>query len=116
MKSKSFRDRIYPAIQGFDGQIKIGPRGSFHLEIRYNNPESDGTVMKGDAGFYDPVDKKFYHKYGENGLQIDSQRLEPEKSIFENRPKQFANFKRLSAEMHDKILKDPTTKVTECQN
>jgi len=116
MKSKNFRDRIYPAIQGLDGQIKIGPRGSFHLEIRYNNPEPDGTVMRGDAGFYDPVDNKFYHKYGKNGLQIDSQRLEPENSIFGNRPKQFANFKRLSTELHDKILNDPTTKVTECQN
>ena len=69
--------------------------------------------MKGDAGFYDPLEDKFYHKYGENGLKIDSQRLDPEKSIFGQRPKEFANFKRLSEEMHDKILKDPNTKVVQ---
>ena len=111
-RSKSnFRDRIFPAIRHPSGKVRKGPRGSFHLEIRYNYPEEDATVMKGDAGFYDHFEDKFYHKYGKNGLQIDSQRLEPNKSIIGKRPKEFDNFKRLPQDLHDKILKDPNTKV-----
>lgn len=117
---KSFLKRIHPAILHNDGTVKTGPRGSQHIEIRYNYPEPDGTVMRGAAGFWDPLESKFYHKYGPNGLHIDSQRLEPENSMMGKRKlfeqEGYENFKMIPADVYHKLLSNPDMIIKEQEN
>ena len=73
----SFRERVQPAIRHTDEEgkvhIKRGKRGEDHAEIRERHMKEPGKPLSGEAGFYDPKDKKFYTRDEAGGY--DSTRL-----------------------------------------
>lgn len=69
----SFRERVQPAIKHPSGKILRGKRGEDHAEIRERHMKEPGKPAEGEAGFYDPKDKKFYSRSEMGG--IDSTRM-----------------------------------------
>lgn len=73
----SLRERVQPAIRHTDEEgkvhIKRGKRGEDHAEIRERHMKEPGKPLPGDAGFYDPKEKKFYTRSEMGGY--DSTRL-----------------------------------------
>lgn len=74
----SLRMRVLPAIRhdkdapGTKG-LKIGKRGFDHSELREKHADADGNPLKGEAGYYDPLHKKFHTRDELGGY--DSTRL-----------------------------------------
>lgn len=56
--TKPVRLRLLPAIKHPSGKIRTGKRGEDHSEIREKHMDEEGP-MKGEAGFYDPKERKF---------------------------------------------------------
>lgn len=73
----SFRERVQPAIRHTDEEgkvhIKRGKRGEDHAEIRERHMKEPGKPLPGEAGFYDPKEKKFYTRHEMGGM--DSTRM-----------------------------------------
>ena len=57
-ETRPVRLRLLPAIQHPSGKIRTGKRGDDHSEIREKHSDEEGP-MKGEAGFYDPKERKF---------------------------------------------------------
>jgi len=57
-ETRPIRLRLLPAIQHPGGKIRTGKRGEDHSEIREKHADEEGP-MKGEAGFYDPKERKF---------------------------------------------------------
>lgn len=73
-EEKSLRERILPAIKHPEGHIRVAKKRTWeHRDVRYEHPEPDGTPMKGEAGFYDPKEKKYYSRQDMGGY--DSTRM-----------------------------------------
>jgi hypothetical protein len=88
----SFRERVQPAIRHTDEEgklhIKRGKRGEDHAEIRERHMKEPGKPLPGEAGFYDPKDKKFYTRSEMGGM--DSTRMLTPKER-EDRDKRLGN-------------------------
>lgn len=72
-----FMASLVPAIKHPSGKVYVGWRGKAHIDIRHKYADADGP-LKGDAGYVDRRSGKFHHKYGSEGLGIDSTRLKPD--------------------------------------
>jgi len=84
----SFRERVQPAIRHPSGKILRGKRGEDHSEIRDRHMAEPGKPAEGEAGFYDPKEKKFHTRADMGG--IDSTRMLTPKER-ENRDKRLGN-------------------------
>jgi hypothetical protein len=69
----SFRERVQPAIRHPSGKILRGRRGEDHAEIRERHMTEPGKPAEGEAGFYDPKEKKFHTRAEMGGM--DSTRM-----------------------------------------
>ena len=73
-----FMRKITPAIKGEDGKVHIGSRSEAHIDIRHRKSTKEGP-LRGEAGYWHREKKKFYPKYGKDGLNIDSTMLRRDK-------------------------------------
>lgn len=73
-----FRAALVPAIQHPSGKVYMGWRGKTHADIRLHHADEEGKPLIGAAGYVDRRNGKFHHKYGQEGLNMDSSRLQPD--------------------------------------